>query len=68
MLTIIPLQDWMAIDDTIKNPDCEMERINIPAHTNHYWRYRMHISLEELLDAADFNKKVRTLISDADRL
>ncbi|MGM9758920.1 MAG: 4-alpha-glucanotransferase [Parabacteroides sp.] len=67
MLVIIPLQDWMAMDDSIKNPNAEMERINVPAHSKHYWRYRMHITLEQLLHADSFNRKIRTLIQDADR-
>lgn len=67
MLVILPLQDWMAMDDTIKNPDAEMERINIPARTNHYWRYRMHITLEKLLNATDFNTKINTLVKTSGR-
>ena len=67
MLTIIPLQDWFAIDDAIKNPDSESERINVPAHSTHYWRYRMHISLEQLLEADDFNEKVGSLVLHSDR-
>lgn len=67
MLTIIPLQDWFAIDDALKNPDSEAERINIPAHSNHYWRYRMHIPLEQLLAADDFNQKIITLITNSGR-
>lgn len=67
MLTIIPLQDWFAIDDALKYPDSEAERINIPANAHHYWRYRMHIPLETLLAAYDFNEKVRTLIERSGR-
>lgn len=67
MLTIIPLQDWLATDDGLKNPDSEAERINIPAHSNHYWRYRMHITLEKLLAADDFNQKIIHLIQTTGR-
>ena len=67
MLTIIPLQDWFAIDDIIKRYDVEAERINVPANPKHYWRYRMHITLEQLLAADSFNQKVISLIKESGR-
>ncbi len=45
MLTILPWQDWMAEDETLRNPDVEAERINVPANSRHYWRYRMHVRI-----------------------
>ncbi len=62
MMTIIPLQDWLAMSDELKNPDAEAERINIPAQTNHYWRYRMHLTVEQLIQSASFNSKISTMI------
>ncbi|MDD2437720.1 MAG: 4-alpha-glucanotransferase, partial [Massilibacteroides sp.] len=67
MLTIIPLQDWLAMDDTLKRVDERVERINVPAQTNHYWRYRMHLTLEDLLQARSFNEKIRALIEHSAR-
>jgi 4-alpha-glucanotransferase len=63
MLTIIPLQDWLAIDGQLRHPDPDAERINIPAHSRHYWRYRMHLSIEELLIADELNNSIRNLIT-----
>lgn len=63
MLTIIPLQDWFAMDNTIKRDNANDERINIPANPDNYWRYRMHISLENLIQTNNFNEKVRNLIT-----
>ncbi|MDL2277567.1 4-alpha-glucanotransferase [Parabacteroides sp. OttesenSCG-928-G07] len=67
MLTIIPLQDWLAVEDTVKQDDIDAERINIPANPNHYWRYRMHITLEELMRSERLNDKIRSLISASER-
>lgn len=67
MLTIIPLQDWFAMDDSIKRADIDSERINVPANSKHYWRYRMHITLEELLRADHLNNKIVSLIKEAGR-
>ncbi|WP_102407968.1 4-alpha-glucanotransferase [Parabacteroides bouchesdurhonensis] len=67
MLAIIPLQDWFAIDDKIKRKDIEAERINVPSNSSHYWCYRMHITLEKLLQADELNQKIISLISKSGR-
>ena len=67
MLAILPLQDWLGMDDRIKRKDAEAERINVPANPAHYWRYRMHIPLEELLQAESLNSKIISLIEKSGR-
>ena len=67
IMTIIPLQDWFAVDNKIKHPDANSERINIPANPDNYWCYRMHITIEELLCADKFNKKIRNMIAESQR-
>ena len=49
MLAVFPLQDWLATDPVLRAPDPYGERINVPSNPRHYWRYRMPLSLEELL-------------------
>jgi 4-alpha-glucanotransferase len=68
MLAIIPFQDWLAIDDDLKRKDCDAERINVPSHAIHYWRYRMHITIEELLGASHLNEKISSLIKNSGRM
>lgn len=67
MLAIIPIQDWLATDDCLKRLDAKAERINIPADPHHYWCYRMHLTIEQLLRADELNNRIRKLIADADR-
>lgn len=67
MLAILPLQDWLSIDDKLKRENPEEERINIPAIAQHYWRYRMHLSLEELLDAKEYNAHVKDMVKSSGR-
>ena len=62
MLAILPLQDWLAIDEGLRRADPDAERINVPANPNHYWRYRMHLTLEALKDAEGFNLNVKSLV------
>ena len=67
MLCLISFQDWMSIDEKLRLPDENAERINIPANPRHYWRYRMHLSIEQLLDADDLNNEISTLIIQSGR-
>ena len=67
MLTIIPMQDWFAIDDSVKRKDFEAERINVPSNSNHYWCYRMHITLEKLIETDSLNNKIAELIRKSGR-
>ena len=62
ILAILPLQDWLAMDENLRHADPATERINIPANPNHYWRYRMHITIEQLLKERQFNDSVRELV------
>lgn len=64
---ILPLQDWLSIDANVRCADYENERINNPSDPDNYWRYRMHLSIEKLLERADFNKMVKTIISNNGR-
>ena len=68
MLCVLPLQDWLSIDGDVRyQGDPKDERINIPAIPNHYWRWRMHLTLEDLLARTSFNTRLRTLISSFGR-
>lgn len=67
MLCLLSLQDWMAIDEKLRLPDADAERINIPANPRHYWRYRMHLTIEQLMKAEGFNDTVSTLIAQGGR-
>ena len=62
LLCILPLQDWLALDGTLRHPDADAERINIPANPRHYWRYRMHLNIEQLASANGFNQTLREMI------
>ncbi len=64
MLTIIPWQDWISVSKELRRSNPQEERINIPAVAQHYWRYRMHLSLENLLEQHELNRKIRTLIEE----
>lgn len=66
-LCILTFQDWLSIDKNWRNSNIEGERINVPANPKHYWRYRMHLTLEDMMKADDINQKIRELIKKTDR-
>ena len=68
MLAIFPIQEFFATDRELTNPNTDAERINNPAVFPHYWRYRMHLNVEELLEKEDFNQKIGGWILDSNRV
>ena len=67
MWAIFQLQDFMGIDESLRRSDPNEERINVPANPKHYWRYRMHLSLEQLLESEQFNQEWLHLIKASGR-
>ena len=67
MLCLLSFQDWISINGALRLPDENAERINIPANPRHYWRYRMHLSIEQLLAADELNEEISTLIIQSGR-
>lgn len=67
MLCVIPLQDWLSADGVLRRENPADEQINEPANPEHYWRYRMHITVEQLLEATEFNDRLRAEIKASGR-
>ena len=67
MWAVFPLQDLLGLSKLLSHPDPMKERINIPAIVPHYWRYRMHLNLESLLDAKGFNEHITRLLKTTGR-
>lgn len=67
MLSIFPLQDLLAINGDLRRTNPLEEQINVPANPKHYWRYRMHLTVEELLKSEQFNEKLKSLIQHSGR-
>lgn len=67
MLSILTFQDWLSIDEHLRLPDAQAERINVPANPKHYWRYRIHLTLEELMKCDELNEEIRQMIDNSGR-
>ena len=61
MLTILPLQDWLSVDGDVRAQDPAAERINVPSIPKYYWRYRMHLPIEELTANRKLTAKLKEL-------
>ncbi len=67
MLCILPLQDWLSSDSELRRGNPAEEQINEPSNPRHYWRYRMHLTMEQLLNETTFNNAMLTRVSENGR-
>ncbi len=67
MLCMLSIQDWLAMDGELRSKNHREERINVPSDPYNRWKYRMHITIEDLLKADKYNNKVKTMIQRSKR-
>ena len=67
MWTLVPLQDLLALDESLRHPDPDAERINVPAIMPYNWRYRMHLELGQLLQASGLTGRIAKRVEKAGR-
>ena len=67
MLCVLQLQDWLAMDSELRCKQPQQERVNNPSDPDNRWQYRMHLTIEQLLEASRYNNKVRTMIQRSRR-
>jgi 4-alpha-glucanotransferase len=67
MWSIFQLQDILGMDENLRREDPRQERINNPANPRHYWQYRMHIPLEELVKQKEFNEELKEYVQNSGR-
>lgn len=67
MWSIFQIQDLLSISDQVRRQNPHDERINVPSNSMFSWRYRMHLSMEELLEKDDFNTELRNYIIQSGR-
>lgn len=68
ILCINPIQDYAGIVDNMPHLLPFEERINEPANSNHYWRYRIPFKLDELVTKyPELHIKVRDIVTKSKR-
>ena len=68
MWSIFQLQDLLGMSEKLRKEDPHEERINEPANPNHYWQYRMHVNLEDLIKQNEFNEELKKNVAASGRL
>lgn len=64
---VFQLQDIMGMSEHFRRENPHDERINVPANPQHYWRYRIHLTLEELIREKEFNTAFRNDVEGSGR-
>ena len=67
MWAIFPMQDIVAMDAQLRLENPFAEQINEPSNPKHYWRYRFHLNMEDLLKAKEFNQELLDLVEQSGR-
>ncbi|MGZ8553626.1 MAG: 4-alpha-glucanotransferase [Chitinophagaceae bacterium] len=67
MWSIFMMQDILGMSDTLRRKNPHEERINNPANSKHYWQYRMHITLEDLMKEKEFNEELKGYVVHSGR-
>jgi len=68
MWVVFPIQDLLGMSEELRFGNAQAERINIPANPRHYWRYRMHLYLEDLLEQDYFNGLLKNMFTESGRV
>ncbi len=66
MFAILPIQDWLALKPEFCHTDPSMERVNDPATTPFYWKFRMKVPLEAIINDA-LTPELKKLVRDCGR-
>jgi 4-alpha-glucanotransferase len=67
MWSVFQIQDILGMSEDTRRKNPADERINVPSDPKHYWQYRMHINLEQLVDATEFNDELKQYIYSSGR-
>ena len=67
MWAILPLQDLLGISNELRRENPQEEQINVPSNPQNFWKYRLHLNLEELYSQAAFNQELAQLVGKSGR-
>ncbi|KAG6737020.1 hypothetical protein POTOM_060020 [Populus tomentosa] len=67
MWAIFPLQDLLALKEEYTTRPAAEETINDPTNPKHYWRYRVHVTLESLMNDKELISSIKGLVRGSGR-
>ncbi len=62
MWAIFPIQDLVGMDGALRRPNAADEQINDPSNSQHYWHFRFHLPLEQLINETGLNEKIENMV------
>ncbi|RXH80914.1 hypothetical protein DVH24_004828 [Malus domestica] len=62
MWAIFPLQDLLALKEEYTTRPAKEETINDPTNPKHYWRYRVHVTMEALIKDNELISTIKDLV------
>ena len=68
ILAIFSLQDIIGMSKSLPQRDPDEETINIPSNPEHYWRYRMHITIEDLAKDEELHQCLKQYMLTSGRI
>lgn len=67
MWSVFQIQDLIGVNEKIRRDNPQEEQINVPANPDHFWCYRVHTTLESLMEQTDFNSELKSFIKKSGR-
>lgn len=67
MLAVFSIQDVIGMSRNLPQRDPDEETINVPSNPEHYWRYRMHVSVADLEEDGELRNALRAMIGASGR-
>ena len=67
-LAIFPAQDLLALEPSYAQRPAEEETINDPTNNRHYWRFRLHVRLEDMLANSEWLADIREMVNESGRV
>ncbi|KAL7134275.1 hypothetical protein ABFS83_11G015800 [Erythranthe nasuta] len=67
MWSIFPLQDLLALKEEYTTRPAVEETINDPTNPKHYWRFRVHVTIESLLKDRELVSVIKGLVRSSGR-
>jgi len=68
MWAVFPIQDILGMSGDLRRPgDPREEQVNDPADMFHLWKFRLHLTTEQLLNEKDFSSRLRRMVEESGR-
>ncbi|MDR2465476.1 MAG: 4-alpha-glucanotransferase [Streptococcaceae bacterium] len=68
MLTVFTIQDLFGVHESTRVEDPRSEKINDTSKPFHYWRYRVHLTNEEMMEKKEWIERIKSMVQHSKRV